>query len=85
VSVVESLRVNVVTYDHCVQTGTGESRGADEVLGSLEEGLEVGLHSDSNAVRLGRAIVEALVDSSRSGERSREGEKVGRTHGVVSS
>ena len=75
---------NASTYDHGVQTSTGEARGADEVLGRLEEGLEVGLQSDSNAIRLGRAIVEALVDGGGGGERSREGEKVGRTHCAVS-
>lgn len=68
---------NASTYNHGVQAGTGETRGADEVLGRLEEALEVGLISNSNTIRLGRAIVEALEDGSRGGERSREGEKTG--------
>jgi hypothetical protein len=38
------------------------------------------LVSEGNAIRLGCAIVEALVDSSGSGKRSREGEKIGGTH-----
>jgi hypothetical protein len=71
---------NASTYDHGVQAGTGEASGADEVLSSLEESLEVGLVSEGNAVRLGCAIVEALVDSSGGGERSREGQKIGGAH-----
>ena len=71
---------NASTYDHGVQAGTGETRGADEVLSSREERLEVSLVSEGNAIRLGCAIVEALVDSSGGGKRSREGEKIGGTH-----
>lgn len=33
----------VKTYNHGIQTRTGEARGADEVLGGGEEGLVVGL------------------------------------------
>lgn len=41
------------TYDHGVQAGTGEARGAYEVLGRLEKALEVGLVSESSTIRLG--------------------------------
>ncbi len=65
------------TYDHGVQAGAGEARGAHEVLGRLEEALEVGLVAESSTVRLGRAIVEALEDGRGGRERSREGEETG--------
>jgi hypothetical protein len=41
------------SYDHGVQAGTGEARGANEVLGRLEEALEVGLVAESRTIRLG--------------------------------
>lgn len=50
----------MVTYNHGVQAGTGEAGSAHQVLGRPEFGLEVRLGLDA-AIRLGAAIVEALV------------------------
>lgn len=55
------------TYNHGVQSSTGESRRADQALCRLEEGLEVGLVVE-RAIRFGGTIVEALVDGSRCGK-----------------
>jgi hypothetical protein len=41
------------SLDHGVQAGTGEARGAYEVLGRLEKALEVGLVSECSTIRLG--------------------------------
>lgn len=54
--------VGGTALDHGVQTGTGEAGGADEVLGCLELGLEVGLVVVAT-VGLGGTIVETLVGS----------------------
>lgn len=69
------------TYDHGVQSSTGKAGGADKALGRLEEGGEIGLVVES-AIRLGRAVVEALLDSRRKGKGGREGEDGRDTHFV---
>ena len=62
------------TYNHGVQTSTGESRSTNEVLCRLEQSGKISLESVGGSIRLGRSIVEALVDSIG---RSRKGKKDG--------
>lgn len=75
-----------VTYDHGVQAGTAEARA--NLLGGLEERLEVRLHLE-RAVRFGRAIVETLKRGGRGGRdrgyESQEGRwtHVGARRGIV--
>lgn len=71
---------SISTYDHGVQTSTGESRGANQVLGCGEEGFEIRLRSNGISITLGCTVVEALEDGIRNSERGREGKKTGRTH-----
>lgn len=49
------------TYDHGVQTSSGEARSANKTCSSGELALKVGLDLDGS-VGLGRAIVESLGD-----------------------
>jgi len=65
--------------DHGVETSTGEARGANEVLGGLKLGLEVGLVLAA-AIDLGGAVVEALVGGLGSRQRHGEGENLLREH-----
>ena len=46
----ENLVCNASTYDHGVQSGTGEGRGTDEVFGGREEGFEISLVSEGDAI-----------------------------------
>jgi hypothetical protein len=71
----------VQTYNHCVQSSTGESRRANKSLCRLKEGLEVSLVVEA-AIGLGRSVIEALVDSSRCGKRGRKGNDGRETHFV---
>jgi len=75
-----SRGVGSSSLNHGVQTGTGESRGTDEVLGCGEKGLEIRLNADGISVALGSTVVEALVDSLRGCESCREGKETRRTH-----
>lgn len=58
-------------------TGRGKAGGTDEVLGSCELLLKIGLELEGS-VRVGRTIVESLVSSSECGrDGCREGKQSG--------
>jgi hypothetical protein len=72
--------VGGATLDHGVKAGTGEGIvSTNEVLGSVELGLEVGLRLDS-AVNLGGTVVETLKDSLGGSDGHREGKELNGTH-----
>jgi hypothetical protein len=67
-------RVCGAALDHGVETGAGEARGADELLGRGKEVCELRL-CDDGAIRVGGTVIEALVHGRDRGSERGEGEE----------